>query len=185
MTKNKTTSADDVINFWFNEITPKQWWVKDNNFDDQIKSRFSEIYIKAAASELMSWRATPLTSLAEIIVLDQFPRNMFRDTPQAFAADPLAVCLSQVAIDKEFDQDLDDSQKSFLYMPLMHSESAEVHILAERVFSAPGLENNHDFELKHKTIIDRFGRYPHRNKVLGRRSSEAEIDFLRGPNSSF
>lgn len=185
MAQDKNTSANDIINFWFNEITPKQWWIKDIDFDNLIKTRFEELYKRAAASELISWRSTPLSSLAEIIVLDQFPRNMFRDMSSAFATDPLAVCLTQVAIDKGFDQKLDQGRKSFMYMPLMHSESAEIHKLAERVFSAPGLENNYEFELKHKTIIDRFRRYPHRNEVLGRRSTKAEIDFLKEPNSSF
>mgnify|MGYP000569031303 CR=1 FL=1 len=185
MTSEGNITADDIINFWFKEITPKQWWIKDNDFDNQIKNRFKDLYTRAAASELVRWRSTPLSSLAEIIVLDQFPRNMFRDTPAAFTTDPLAVCLTQVAIDKGFDQQLDSSKKSFMYMPLMHSESPEVHKLAENVFSAPGLENNYDFELKHKAIIDRFGRYPHRNEVLGRPSTKAEIDFLKEPNSSF
>ena len=185
MAKNKTVAADDVINFWFEEIEPKKWWVKDIEFDKEIKTRFHDIYKKAAVSELVDWRYKPLSSLAEIIVLDQFPRNMFRDKKQAFATDPLALCLAQGAIEKGFDQDLSPNMKSFLYMPLMHSESAEIHKAAELIFSAPGLENNYRYELKHKEIIDRFGRYPHRNKILGRRSRKDEIEFLKGPDSSF
>ncbi len=185
MANKNVVTADDVINFWFYEIDPKKWWVKDTEFDAQIKARFHDIYKKAAVGELVNWRYKPLSSLAEIIILDQFPRNIFRDKKQAFATDPLAVCLAQVAIDKGFDQELEPSKRSFMYMPLMHSESAEIHKVAELLFSAPGLENNYEFELKHKAIIDRFGRYPHRNKILGRRSTKAELEFLKQPNSSF
>ncbi len=185
MTNKKDVTAEDIIHFWFEEIEPKQWWVKDSVLDKEIKSRFHGIYKKAAVGELVNWRYDPLSSLAEIIVLDQFPRNMFRDTKQAFATDPLAVVLSQVAIDKGFDQELEPQKRAFLYMPLMHSESREIHKAAELLFSAPGLENNYDFELKHKAIIDRFGRYPHRNKILGRRSRKDEIEFLKKPGSSF
>lgn len=185
MTNKKDVTADDIINFWFEETQPKQWWIKDPTFDKEIKSRFAGIYKTAAVGELVNWRYTPLSSLAEIIILDQFPRNMFRDNKQAFATDALALVLSQVAIDKGYDQELDPQKRSFLYMPLMHSESKEIHKAAELLFSAPGLENNYEFELKHKAIIDRFGRYPHRNKILGRRSRKAEIEFLKEPNSSF
>lgn len=185
MVKKKDVTAEEIIHFWFKEIDPKQWWVKDPAFDKEIKTRFNAIYKKAAAGELLNWRYKPLSSLAEIIILDQFPRNMFRDKKQAFATDPLALVLAQVSIDKGFDQELEPTERSFMYMPLMHSESKEIHKAAELLFSAPGLENNYEFELKHKAIIDRFGRYPHRNKILGRRSRKAEIEFLKKPNSSF
>ncbi len=185
MVKKKDVTADEVIHFWFEEIEPKQWWVKDKKFDKEIKTRFHDIYKKASVGELVNWRYNALSSLAEIIILDQFPRNMFRDKKQAFATDPLAVCLAQVAIDKGYDQELDTDKRAFLYMPLMHSESKEIHKAAELLFSAPGMETNYEFELKHKAIIDRFGRYPHRNKILGRRSRKAEIEFLKEPNSSF
>ena len=185
MTTRKNVTASDVIDFWFNEITPEQWWEKSAAFDKEIKTRFQDIYKKAAVGELFNWRYKPLSSLAEIIVLDQFPRNIFRDKKQAFATDPLAVCLSQFAVDKGFDRDLSPEQKAFMYMPLMHSESAEIHKAAEFLFSAEGMENYHKFELQHKAIIDRFGRYPHRNKILGRRMKKIETEFLKEPNSSF
>ncbi|MDG1858272.1 MAG: DUF924 domain-containing protein, partial [Emcibacteraceae bacterium] len=183
--KKAVVTAKDIINFWFEEITPKDWWIKNTAFDKKIKSRFHDIYKSAAAGELVNWRYDPMSALAEIIVLDQFPRNMFRDKKQAFATDPLAVCVAQVTIDKGFDQELENSHKLFMYMPFMHSESAEIHKSAELLFSAPGLEQNYEFEIKHKAIIDRFGRYPHRNKILGRRSRKEEIEFLKEPNSSF
>lgn len=185
MNKKKNVSANDITDFWFEEIKPEQWWEKKPAFDNKIITRFSDIYEKAATGELLNWRYKPLSSLAEIILLDQFPRNMFRDNKQAFATDPLAVCLSQSAIEKGFDQDLTTDQRAFMYMPFMHSESAEVHKSAELLFSVPGMENYLKFELLHKEIIDQFDRYPHRNKILGRRSNKKEIEFLKKPNSSF
>ncbi|MBT5074388.1 MAG: DUF924 domain-containing protein [Kordiimonadaceae bacterium] len=185
MAKKKPASAGDVINFWFEEIKPEQWWEKSTAFDKKINSKFSDIYEKAAAGELFNWRYKPLSALAEIIILDQFPRNIFRDKKQSFATDPLAVCLSQSAIEKGFDKDLTSHQRAFMYMPLMHSESEEIHKSAELLFSAPDMENYLKFELMHKKIIDQFGRYPHRNKILGRRSKKKEIEFLKTENSSF
>jgi uncharacterized protein (DUF924 family) len=172
MAKTISVTSNDIIHFWFKEIEPKDWWVKNAAFDKIIKKRFQQIY-------------NPLSSLAEIIILDQFPRNMFRDKKQSFASDALALCLAQNALDKEYDKKLEPQQKSFMYMPFMHSESKEIHKVAELIFSDPDVKGNLEFELKHKAIIDRFGRYPHRNKILGRKSTKEEIEFLSGPNSSF
>jgi len=185
MAKKKDVTANDIINFWFKEITPKEWWEKSTTFDKKITDRFLNIYKRAAKGELVNWRYKPLSSLAEIIILDQFPRNMFRDKKQSFTTDPLAVCLAQTAVDKGFDEKLDVEQRAFMYMPLMHSESSEIHKATELLFSAPGMEDNLKFELMHKKIIDQYGRYPHRNKILGRRSTKKEIEFLKLPNSSF
>lgn len=184
-TKKHSVTADDIIKFWFEEITPEDWFKKNTEFDKEIISRFNGIYNRAAASELSSWRQSPLSALAEVIVLDQFPRNMFRDEEKSFKTDSLALCLAQNAIDKGYDQKLNNTEKSFLYMPFMHSESVEIHKTAEKLFSAPGLEMNYDYESKHKVIIDRFGRYPHRNEILARRSTKEEIEFLKEPGSSF
>jgi uncharacterized protein (DUF924 family) len=123
--------------------------------------------------------------LAEIIILDQFSRNIFRDTPQAFANDPLALALAQEALAVDADKALSPTERSFLYLPFMHSESAEIHKVAVMLYGLPGLEDNLDFELKHQTIIIRFGRYPHRNKILGRESTAEEIEFLKEPGSGF
>ncbi len=175
----------DIIKFWFGEIEPESWWKKDAAFDQLIRERFLDIYRQAENCELFEWRQDALGWLGEIIVLDQFPRNMFRDTAEAFATDKLAVILVQEAVANQVDKELTPTQQSFLYMPLMHSESALIHETALELFSQPGLDFNLDFEKKHKAIIDRFGRYPHRNAVLGRQSTEEEIDFLAGPDSSF
>lgn len=178
-------SANSVIEFWFNEITPKQWWVKDLDFDQMITKRFGQLQQQAHQCELVAWRHRPLGRLAEIIVLDQFSRNIYRDTPQAFACDPLALCLAQQAVALNCQSELEDRQRAFLYMPYMHSESKLIHQVAERLFADPAVGNNLEFELKHKAIIDRFGRYPHRNEILGRESSKQELDFLQQPGSSF
>ncbi len=175
----------DILNFWFREINPRCWWKKDQKFDDLVKSRFGEIHNKAVQCELFEWRGSPQGRLAEILVLDQFSRNIFRNHARAFSADPVALALAQEAVSLGVDKELTGVEKSFLYMPYMHSESGEIHEVAVKLFSQSGLENNFKFELKHKKIIDKFGRYPHRNVLLGRVSTEAEIEFLQTPGSSF
>ena len=169
----------------FKEIDQSQWWIKDVNFDQMIKERFSALHKSAMAGELFEWRKTSDGRLAEIIVLDQFSRNMFRDTPQSFASDSLALALAQEAVSLKADKSLTAVERSFLYMPYMHSESKIIHREAIRLFELLGIENNLDYERKHKVIIDEFGRYPHRNEILGRQSTDAELAFLQQPGSSF
>lgn len=142
-------------------------------------------YQAAAAGELNEWRLSAQGRLAEIIVLDQFSRNIFRDQAKAFANDNLSLVLAQEAVRAGALDELESRQQAFLIMPYMHSESGLIHEEAVKLFSRPGLEFNLDFELRHKEIIDRFDRYPHRNEILGRESSPEEIDFLRQPGSSF
>ena len=177
----------DVLHFWFEELTPKDWFNPSNpvELDAKIRDKFEHLLEKASACELSSWRSTPDGSLAEIIVLDQFSRNIYRNTPKAFAQDPLALGLAQEAIGKGFDKVMEPSKLSFLYMPFMHSESRLIHERAMELFDTPGLEMQFDFEKKHKAIIDRFGQYPHRNEILGRLSTEEEDAFLKQPGSSF
>lgn len=175
----------NVLKFWFEEIEPKSWWIADSDFDRLIEDRFLSMLHKAAQGELFSWRKEPKGRLAEVIVLDQFSRNIYRNSPLAFAQDPMALVLAQEAIAAGADQGLSPIERSFLYMPFMHSESKLIHDWAERLFRENGLQDSHKFELKHKAIIDRFGRYPHRNKVLGRPSSAEETEFLTQPGSSF
>ncbi len=174
----------EVLDFWFHGDS-KKWFSKDIAFDDEITSKFQATYFSALRAELFNWRRDPKGRLAEIIVLDQFPRNMFRNSPQAFAGDALALVLAQEAIAQKVDATLSAQEKSFLYMPFMHSESLLVHKEALLLFSAAGLEENLEYEKMHMKIIERFGRYPHRNKILGRESSPEEVEFLKGPNSSF
>jgi uncharacterized protein (DUF924 family) len=178
-------TAAEVLHFWFEETQPAQWWAKSADFDRRIAARFGELHAAAMRGELYGWRDGAGGRLAEIIVLDQFSRNIFRDRPRAFAADPMALVLAQEAVAAGFDQQLEPVRRAFLYMPYMHSESARIHSLAVKLFAAPGMQANLDFELRHQAIIERFGRYPHRNAVLGRPSTAAEIEFLRTPGSAF
>jgi uncharacterized protein (DUF924 family) len=177
--------VEEVLHFWFGELMPGEWWVKDPALDLQIRERFGDLHARACRCELFAWRGSSRGRLAEILVLDQFSRNMYRDTPQAFANDPLALALAQEAIDRQMDQALVPVERSFMYMPFMHSESPRIHEVAVGLFENNGLASNLEFELKHKRIIDRFGRYPHRNAILGRASTAEEIAFLQEPDSSF
>ena len=175
----------EIISFWFDEIEPVMWWKKDDDFDALLIERFSQTHARASRCELYEWRASPEGRLAEIIVLDQFSRNMFRDSPLAFAYDAMALALSQEAVSRGADQALTPVRRSFLYMPYMHSESLRIHEVAVELFRKNGIRSNLDFELRHKAIIEKFGRYPHRNKILGRPSSAEELEFLNKPGSSF
>lgn len=182
---SQNIQPQDIIQFWFDEVTPKQWWIKDGEFDQLLTNRYRRLLDSAAKGELFSWRETPLGRLAEIIVLDQFSRNIYRDDVRAFASDPMALVLSQEVVRQQCYKDFSTNQKQFLFMPYMHSESLVIHEEAVELFGEPGLEGNLDFEHKHKVIIQRFGRYPHRNEILGRASTDEEKAFLLGPGSSF
>lgn len=179
-------AAAAILDFWFHETSPSNWFTSSPDFDALLRTRFGEVHAAAARCELSAWRATPEGRLAEVIVLDQFSRNIHRATPQAFASDAVALALAQEAVRQGDDQRLPTpSHKAFLYMPCMHSESALVHQDALRLFAQPGMEDNLRYEEMHWRIIERFGRYPHRNAVLGRVSTPEEIAFLQEPNSSF
>ena len=174
-----------ILKFWFEELKPNQWWAKDEGLDQLIKDKFLFIHNQAIKGELWNWRTSPDGSLAEIIIIDQFSRNIYRNQPESFLYDGIALVLAQNAISQKFDEQLSTVQRSFLYLPYMHSESALIHEESIRLHKSLDLEGSSEFELKHKVIIDRFGRYPHRNKILGRDSTPDEIEFLKEANSSF
>lgn len=174
-----------VLAFWFEQVDPAQWWQKDDEFDQLIIRQFSLLHQQAIQCELCEWRITPQGRLAEVIVLDQFSRNMFRGLPESFAYDSLALALSQEAIAAGDDVQLTPMERTFLYMPFMHSESLAIHNIAIDLFKNNGIESNINFEISHKKIIEKFGRYPHRNDILGRQSTAKEKAFLSQPNSSF
>lgn len=166
---------NDVLDFWFTELTPREWFKKSAELDARIKQKFALTHRQVTAGETWEWRATATGRLAEILVLDQFSRNMFRGTAAAFASDSLALALAQEAVRCEADKALDDQQRVFLYMPYMHSESVTIHKEAVKLF---GETANLDYELRHKAIVDRFGRYPHRNEALGRTSTPEELAWM-------
>ena len=175
----------DILDSWFSPETQPNWFAKSDQFDQSLKEKFGDILEQASKAELWSWRKNADGRLAEILVLDQFSRNIFRDTPGAFAQDSLALALAQEAISQDLDKQLSPDQRSFLYMPFMHSESKLIHEFALKLFQRLGNPENLEYEIKHKIIIDRFGRYPHRNQILGRESTEEELSFLTQPDSSF
>ena len=174
-----------VLAFWFGEIEPRQWWAAEPAFDALLRERFLTLLQQAAVGELAHWRVGPRGRLAEILVLDQFSRNIHRGTPLAFAQDPMALALSQEAVSAGALSHLGEDERVFLLMPYMHSESRVVHARAEALFRQHAPARNLDFELRHKAIVDRFGRYPHRNAILGRESTQEELAFLQQPGSSF
>jgi uncharacterized protein (DUF924 family) len=174
-----------ILEFWFAELEPAQWWVKDSQLDRLITEKFLTLHESAVRCELYEWRDHAQGRLAEIIILDQFSRNMFRGSPLAFASDPMALALAQEAIAANAGSDLSPQERTFLYMPFMHSESLKIHVVAVELFEKNGLQANLDYEIEHMAIIEKFGRYPHRNEVLGRESTAEERAFLQQPGSGF
>jgi len=176
---------NEILSFWFDEIDPKTWWSAELEFDQLVRARFDEVLRRAAMGEFFAWREDHRGRLAEIIVLDQFSRNIHRGSRQAFAQDSMALALAQEAVSRGAHLALQPVARGFMFLPYMHSESAAIHMVAEVLYREHGLKANHDFELRHKAIIDRFGRYPHRNEILGRASTLEELAFLKEPGSSF
>ncbi len=174
-----------ILDFWFAQEHQALWYAKQAHFDQLIREHFLQLHAQAAQAELWTWRQHAQGRLAEIIVLDQFSRNMYRDQPNAFTQDVLALALAQEAVSLQLDQQLPPAQRAFLYMPFMHSESRLIHQHALHLFQQLAEPIALDFEIRHKNIIDRFGRYPHRNAILGRVSTPQELQFLQQPGSSF
>ncbi len=195
-------TPQDVLAFWFLPADPAhpdgqsrmEWWRKDAAFDDAIRARFFETWEAAVAGELDGWQESPEGALALVIVLDQFSRNLWRGDPRSWSQDPAALAISEAAVERGDDERLDHFGRSFLYMPYMHSEDRRVQVRSIELFDKLGrlapaafkpTDDGPSFAEKHKTIVDRFGRYPHRNEVLGRQSTTEEVEFLKGPNSGF
>lgn len=175
----------DILKFWFDPKHEAHWFQQSDEFDQLLATRFADILAQAAQAELWTWREHAEGRLAEIIILDQFSRNIYRNSHQAFAQDALALGLAQEMIALKLEQTLTPTQRVFVYLPFMHSESKKIHEQALLLFKQLGNRVNLEFEIKHKVIIDRFGRYPHRNDILGRQSTAEELQFLTQPNSSF
>ena len=183
MAKSKT--ADAVLAFWFEESTPEQWFKKDETFDATIKSRFEPTIISSLKGEQDNWADTGIGCLALIILLDQFTRNIYRDTPHAFSGDEMALALSLRCRDRGYLEDADGNQRHFMLMPLMHSEDIAIQDMSLPLFEKYTNARTLDYARQHRDIIARFGRFPHRNAILGRPSSAQETEFLTQPGSSF
>ena len=179
------TEIEEILNFWFKECKPEQWFKKNEDFDQMIKNRFSSAIEDAINGKLDSWEETETGCLALIILLDQFTRNVFRDTPRAFAGDERALALSQLCFNNDYLTNLDIHRRQFMLMPMMHSENLAVQDAALPLFKKYASEKDYEYAEKHRDIIARFGRFPHRNVILGRKSTNEELEFLKQPGSSF
>ena len=170
--------AQEILDFWFSDEVRKLWFNSTPEFDASLRERFLPLWQQASRGELDHWQENAAGCLALVILLDQFPLNMFRTEAQSFATEAQSRDVAQLAVDQGFDQALEAKQCAFLYMPFMHSETLADQQRALELFDQPGLEDNLRFARHHHDIIEKFGRFPHRNEVLGRDSSAAEIEYL-------
>lgn len=168
----------EILKYWFSEDISKYWFASTPEIDTQMRDRFNDLWEKAKEGELDHWKTSGKGCLALCIILDQLPLNMFRGTAKSFITEQQAVTIAKYAIEKELDQQISKERVSFLYMPLMHSESLDDQNLSVELFEKAGLENNLRFAKHHRDLIIEFGRFPHRNEVLKRDSSLQEIEYL-------
>jgi len=177
--------AAEVLAFWFGEVKPEQRFARDAALDARIRERFGELHGRLSRHVPDDWLDNPEDLLAAVIVLDQFSRNLYRDDPRAYAADPVALNLARLALQRGYDELLGADERQFLFMPFMHSEDADDQDRAVELMDEIGDAEAADYARRHKVIIDRFGRFPHRNDVLDRESTAEEIEFLKQPGSRF
>jgi uncharacterized protein (DUF924 family) len=178
--------AVEVLEFWFVQSRPRLWFAKDSAFDALLRERFLGLTRRAIAGELDAWDAEPPSALAMVLLLDQFPRQIRRDTAMAFAGDPQALALSLQAVERgSLEAEPEQARRQFWLMPLMHAEDLPVQEAALPLFERFGDARTADFARRHRDVITRFGRFPHRNAALGRVSSAEELAFLQTPGSRF
>ena len=180
----------EVLRFWFEELAERDWFAKDHHLDERIRARFLPLYEELAACEARDMRDahevdTPRALLAAVIVLDQFSRNMFRDSARAYAADPFARRLARTAVDRGLDRAMTDQERMFLYLPFEHSEDRADQTLSVELFGRLGNDDWTRYARAHQDIIDRFGRFPHRNAILDRESTPVELARLKEPMGKF
>ena len=176
---------EEILIFWFKECNPEKWFKKSEDFDQMIENRFSGSIENAIAGKTDNWEETETGCLALIILLDQFTRNVFRDTPRAFAGDKRALALSHLCCEKDYITNPDIYRRQFMLMPMMHSENLDVQDSSLPLFKKYASEKDYQYAVKHREIIARFGRFPHRNVILGRKSTNEELEVLKQPGSSF
>ena len=177
--------VDQVLAFWFEELAPSDWFQVNSAVDEAIRARFLDLYDVLSTTLPGHMLTSARQALAAIVVLDQFPRNLFRGTARAFATDNLARLIAERAIEKGYDSALNVAQRQFMYLPFEHSEDPQDQERAVALISRLGDETATKFAVAHKKIIDRFGRFPHRNAALSRNSTPEELAFLKEPGSSF
>lgn len=178
-------TAEEILRFWFKEIKPEQQFEKDPEFDALIRERFGETYAAAASGALDHWEAEPGSCLALVILLDQFSRNMFRDTARMYESDEKVLAIAKRAVADGGYKNLPQDQQRFLFLPFEHSENLEDQHTSMALMDTLDDKKNLEYARKHLVIVERFGRFPHRNEILGRESSADEIEFLKQPDSSF
>jgi uncharacterized protein (DUF924 family) len=180
-------SKTAILEFWFTETKPAQWFQKNPDFDDIIRARFTGDYDLASAGIYDGWMDSGDGALALTILLDQFPRNMFRDSPLAFGTDGKALAVATHALERHFDRLMPPERRRFLYLPFEHAETMEAQDRAVALFEAMKKDDplGYDYAIRHRDVIARFGRFPHRNAVLGRASTPAELEYLKDPSSGF
>lgn len=183
MTQSTITSSAEVIAFWFAEEVKPLWFAATPAFDEELRERFLPTYQAAAAAQLPNWEETASGALALVIVLDQFPLNLFRGQPESFATEAAAREVANPAIARGFDQELPPEQRQFLYLPFMHSEALADQDRSVRLYDQPGLEESLRFAHHHRDLIRRFGRFPHRNAILRRTSTAEELAYLASPEA--
>lgn len=171
-------NSEELIAFWFSEPVSKRWFNSTPTFDNELRERYAGLYEQAARGQLTAWQASAQGSLALVILLDQIPLNIFRGQAQSFASEAQARDVAGRAIERGFERQFDDAQKAFLYMPFMHSEDLADQERSVALYSAAGLDSNLRFARHHRELIRRFGRFPHRNAILGRASTAEEIEYL-------
>lgn len=171
-------SSHDILNFWFVAHGPEDWFAGKPEFDAEIAERFTSTHAHVAQGEAWEWRAKPRGRLAEIIVLDQFSRQLFRNRPEAFAQDKMALVLAQEIVGQGLDMQFEQPQRGFIYLPFMHAESAAIQSASVRLYEALGDEDQLNFAVEHRKVVERFGRFPFRNKALGRESTPEEVAYM-------
>lgn len=171
--------SNDILTFWFSEPVTKMWFNSTPDFDNELRQSYESIYLEAEQGMLDHWMETASGCLALIILLDQFPLNIYRGEKESFAMETRSRDVASYALEQSFDEQLSDSQKAFLYLPFMHSEALQDQERSVELYEQANLGNNLRFARHHRDIIKRFGRFPHRNKILGRHSTDAELEYLQ------
>lgn len=173
---------NEIVEFWFSDEVRPKWFSSTNEFDQQLRDKYLETWGLARAGKYDFWELEAKGALALVIILDQFPLNMFRQDARQYSTEAHARQIAGRAIEKGLDQALTDEQKGFMYLPFMHSESMQDQDRAIELYTLNGLQKNLPYAQHHRDIVQRFGRFPHRNKALGRESTQQEIDYLKKAN---
>ena len=186
ITTSDKRQIQQILSFWFEEITPEHWFTKSDDFDQLLRDQFEGLVIQGLNGQLDRWAAEKQGCLALVLLLDQMTRNIYRDTPKAFAGDEIALALSLRAVAQKWVEEEEiEAKRQFFLMPMMHSEDIDIQEKSLPLFSAHTSEHTYNYAARHRDIVARFGHFPHRNAILGRPSSAEEIAFLAEPNSSF